>query len=205
MLTVKRTILSASVVLVLAAGLTGCAATSSGSSLIPAAVEPAAAEITASATPAPTPKTGDVIDAAQADALKAARGPQVAYKMTDGSFVVVTKTEPLPAAVQAEVEAKTNVVAVKYNDVSADMNAASDGMLAAKSAVTRTTGKKVIVVWYVLGYPLSSSETKVNYWAVDGDAAAGEFFMTRAEAEASVAAWVAATPNSNEYAIIFAG
>jgi len=200
MLTVKRTILSTSVVLLLAAGLTGCAATSSGSSLVPDVASAAASAA------APTPKTGDIVDATEAKVILKAGDGQRAYPLADGTFVVVTKTEPLPAAVQADIEAKANVVAAEFRDASADLNATGAALGASEGKTASETGKRVISVWGLVGFYDSTIETKGPYWNVNGGPAnSGAQFATQAEARAFVDAWLAAQPNANEYVVVYAG
>jgi len=204
--TVKRTILSASVVLLLAAGLTGCAAISSGGSLIP--------DVTSAAASA-TPKTGDVVDAAQAKViLKAGKG-QHAYPMADGTFVVVTKTEPLPADVQADADAvatKTNAPFQNINE--SNIEAGNDAFYKSLDDVIAATGKRVILIVPCYGYTESAVDTeddgfnnmesKSDYWIIGGGPGEGTAFMSMDDVNSTIAAWLAEQPNANEFAVVTA-
>ena len=204
--TVNRTILGASLVFVLAAGLTGCAATSLGSSLIPDA---------ASAAASATPKTGDVVDAAQAKViLKAGKG-QRAYPMADGTFVVVTKTEPLPADVQADADAvatKTNAPFHNINE--SNIEAANNAFYVSEDHAEAATGKSIILIVATFGYTESAVDTeddgfnnmesKSDYWLIGGGPVEGTQFMTMDEVNSTIAAWLAEQPNANEFAIVTA-
>lgn len=132
---------------VAAALLTGCA-TVPGTELIPDAGP------TATAAPAPDAeaKTGDVVDADAAAAIKGAGNGQRAYPMADGTLVVVTKTEPLPTAVQADVDAKTAATLATVPNFSADLNGGSAALGKAQSDVASGTGKRVIVIWRALAF-----------------------------------------------------
>ena len=207
MTTFRRTILGASVALVLAtgltAGLTGCA---SGSSALGALGPTAAAESPAAISNAAAVVTGDIVDAAQVDVLLKAGAGQRAYPMSDGTFVVVTKTEPLPANVQADMEAKSAAVVAANGDVTVDRDAHLSALYASAGSIGASTGKRVISVWPLVGYPFSDSESKVGYWNVNGGPApAGEQFNTRDEAVAFINAWLAQQANANEYAVVYAG
>ena len=85
MLTVRRTILSAGVVLLLAAGLTGCAAPSSGSplllDLVPSTVQDQPVTETPSAEPG------------------------ISYTLADGTVSTIDPEAPLPADVVADIVA----------------------------------------------------------------------------------------------------
>jgi hypothetical protein len=209
MTTFRRTILGASVALALAtgltAGLTGCA---SGSSALGALVPTVAAEAPdATASPAAaTASTGDIVDAAQADVLLKAGQGQRAYPMSDGTFVVVTKTEPLPANVQADMNAKTSlVVAAANSDTSASMNESTDALFADAGQAAAGTGKRIISVWAFFGYTDADGDNKSNFWSVYGGPAGGQGqpFSSRAEAESYVNDWLAQQDNANEYAVAY--
>ncbi|TFC45925.1 hypothetical protein [Cryobacterium shii] len=207
MTTFRSTILGASVALVLAtgltAGLTGCA---SGTSALGALVPTAAAEAPAGTQTAAAAAavTGDIVDAAQADVLLKAGAGQRAYPMADGTFVVVTKTEPLPAAVQADMNAKTSDVVAANRDISENMNAGTAALLSDAGKSAAGTGKRIISVWGLFGYPDMDAETKVSYWTINGGpAGSGKQFSSRAEAETFVNAWLTQQDNANEYAVVY--
>ena len=194
---------------VVAALLTGCSAPAAD--LIPATPAKTAAAVEPTEAPAEAPaaaatKTGDVVDAAQAKVILKAGEGQRGYPMADGTFVVVTKTEPLPANVQADMEAKSSAAVAVNGDVTVDRNAHLSALYASAGSIGAGTGKRVISVWPLVGYPFSDSESKVGYWNVTGGPApAGEQFNTRDEAAAFIDAWLSQQANANEYAVVYAG
>lgn len=194
---------------VIAALLTGCSAPAAD--LIPAtptktaaAVEPT--EAPAEAPVAAAPKTGDVVDAVQAKVILKAGEGQRAYPMADGTFVVVTKTEALPANVQADMEAKTSAVVAANRDISENLNAANGALFADAGKSAAGTGKRIISVWGLYGYTDADGDNKSNFWGVfGGPGGQGQQFSSRAEAESFVNAWLAQQANANEYAVVYAG
>jgi hypothetical protein len=207
MTTFRRTILGASVALVLAAsltaGLTGCA---SGSSALGALVPTAAAE-----APAVTPNaaatgaaTGDIVDAAQADVLLKAGAGQRAYPMADGTFVVVSKTEPLPANVQAEIQTITAAKVATVPDITDDTSGALAVLGQAQGYVSKNTGKRTLIVWKALGLWTDEAESATTEWIVSG-ALQGQHFGSNDAAQAAADAWVASTSTPGEYVIINVG
>ena len=204
MTTFRRTILGASVALVLAtgltAGLTGCA---SGSSALGALVPTAAAESPAAISNAAAVVTGDIVDAAQVDVLLKAGAGQRAYPMSDGTFVVVTKTEPLPANVQADMDAKTAATLAPFYDFLADEVGAEAALDSAQGFIAKTTGKRVIIAWKTIGYADSYAEVKTSFWIISGAASLGDLFPDEASARSTVDAFVAGRDDGNEYAVVY--
>ena len=202
MTTFRRTILGASVALVLATGLTGCA---SGPSALGALVPTAAAEAPAVTTTAAAAAaaTGDIVDAAQAKALLKAREGQRAYPMADGTFVVVTKTEPLPANVQADMDAKSAATLAPFVDILADEEGADAALGSAQLFIAKNTGKRVIIALHALGYATSYDEVKTMKWSISGGPAAGVLLDDEAAARGAIDSFLAGRDNASEYAVVY--
>lgn len=189
---------------VIAALLTGCSGPAAD--LIPTIPSQTAAAVEPTAAPAEAPvaatKTGDVVDAVQAKVILKARQGQRAYPMADGTFVVVTKTEPLPANVQADANAKAVAVVAAYPDGTVDSDAAIEAMQSALGSFTAGTGKRVIIIWSIFGYPDGMSETKSSFWTVSGGSDRGStIYLSRDEATAAVTAQIGA--DASEYMIVY--
>ena len=208
MTTFRRTILGASVALVLAtgltAGLTGCASGASGLGALVPTAGAAAESTTATASPAAAAvATGEIVDAAQVDVLLKAGQNQRAYPMADGTFVVVTKTEPLPANVQADMDAKTAATLAPFYDFLADEVGAEAALDSAQGFIAKTTGKRVIIAWKTIGYADSYAEVKTSFWIISGAASLGDLFPDEASARSTVDAFVAGRDDGNEYAVVY--
>jgi hypothetical protein len=188
---------------VIAALLSGCAAT-------PDLATPGSAS---SASPSAALTTGAVISMAQAEHLLGEDNGQRGYPMADGTFVVVTKTEPLPAEVQADAEAKAHAILSPHKNVDNDMEAANDAFYKAGDDAEAATGKDVIIAVPSYGYALESEPDTVNdgitnrerkstYWIIYGGPGKGVQFETVDEVNAVIVSWLAKRPDANEYAVI---
>lgn len=195
-MTITKTALTIAIVTL----LTGCAATNSSSALLPTS-KPAA---TATETAAPTVlKTGDLVAEADVQTILKAGNGQRAYQMADGTFIVVTKTEPLPVQVQADANAKAASVAAAYPDASASLNALGTAIFDVAGKIEASTGKRVITVWKLYGYA-DFSESKSTYWSVIGlDNNVAMIYSSHEEAQAVAEAGIAARSNPAEYALVF--
>jgi hypothetical protein len=189
---------------VIAAVLTGCSATNSND-LVPTSKPVASAPATTDApAPAAEAKTGDVVDAAEAEAIKKAGAGQRAYPMADGTFVVVTKTEPLPAAVQADVEAKASAAIATVPDFSADMNGSHTAIDTAVIAAART-GKRAVVAIHALTISDENSDTPTLTWFIVGGPGKGEHFTDKSEVQSVIDSWLAEQASPSEFAVFYAG
>ena len=191
---------------VVAALLTGCSAPAAD--LIPATPAKTAAAVEPTEAPAEAPaaaatKTGDVVDAAQAKVILKAGEGQRGYPMADGTFVVVTKTEPLPAAVQAEADAKSAATLTPFVDILADEAGADAALGAAQLFIAKNTGKRVIIAWQALGYATSYDEVKTMKWSISGGPAAGVLLDDEAAARAAIDSFLAGRDNGSEYAVVY--
>ena len=180
--------------------LTGCAATTSSTDLLPTSKPAATATETSAAT---VWKTGDLVTDADVQTILKAGNGQRAYPMSDGTFIVVTRTAPLPAAVQVDADAKAAAVIASWPDASAE--GAVEAYKEATGSFASSTGKRVIVVWDVVGYPSTASESKSTFWTITGEAASGgNVFVTRGEAQVAVDTFLSGRDNVAEYAVISA-
>lgn len=203
----RRTILGAGVALALAAVLAGCSATTSVS-LIPTAPKSAATAPATGTQAAPaaaaTAVTGAVVNAEEAHSILVAGKGQRAYPMADGTFVVVTKTEPLPAAVQADADAKVAAAVAAYPDDTVDHAAAEDAFRNTEGAIAIGTGKRVIFVVGQMGYSTGLAETKTFSYVIRGiPSVLGTVYEERADAQAAVEAFLAGVDNTVEWIVVW--
>jgi hypothetical protein len=189
---------------VIAAVLTGCS-TPSNIVLIPKAT-PGASTAESRAIKDPVFfKTGDVVDATQAEAILKAGNGQRAYPMADGTFIVVTKTEPLPAVVQSDADAKAEATFGPLRDVANDMNASTAALGKVAGDAIRDKGKRIITVFRTYGYTDADGDNKSEFWVIVGGPKQGTQFGSRAEAQVEIDAWLLVKDNANEYAVVYAG
>ncbi|WP_188037089.1 hypothetical protein [Actinotalea sp. JY-7885] len=152
-------IAAAALTIAAALALTGCGATpatpaptapasavADGPNETPAETE--APVVEAAPAPAPAPVAGDVITAEVAETLP--EGVR-AYPMADGTLVTVVDGQPLPAQVEAEIEAPlAAVVAHEPADKTGPNPAAAAAAAEARSAVARL-GRTAVVVYPSFG------------------------------------------------------
>lgn len=190
---------------VVAALLTGCTATTFD--IKPSDVATAKPTASAPATAAPaaaTVPTGTIVDEAAAHSILVAGKGQRAYPMADGTFVVVTKTEPVPAAVQADANAKAAATVAAHPDGSAPGMEGENALRAAEGAVAIGTGKRVIFVAGQIGYVESTSESKTYVLTVRGAAPLlGVLYDNRSDAAAAVDSFVASSDTPSEWIVIW--
>lgn len=195
--TIAKTVLTIAVAVTL---LTGCATTSS-TDLLPTSTTSA----TTTETPATVLTTGDLVAGSDVQTMLKAGNGQRAYPMADGTFVVVTKNEPLPAQVQADIDAKTAATLATVPNYSADMNAAEATLEKAQGDVAVGTGKRVLVVWRALAFWSFDAEIETYQWLIAGGPALGEHWDEKSQAQAVVDEWLAAKDNANEYVVVYVG
>jgi hypothetical protein len=192
---------------VIAALLTGCTA---GPSDTTPTTAPSATTAPTEAPVAPepvapvAPVTGDVVDEATAAALKDANEGQRAYPLDDGTFIVVNKTEPLPAVVQAEIDVKSAVLLAPSTDATSNSNLLLTEPGKVQSLVAKNTGKRVLVAWRVHAFD-GYDETATDWWFVSGGPAMTDHYADRASAQAGIDAWLAGKEDAATYAVVFVG
>lgn len=148
----------------------------------------------------PTAEAYEVGAAVEADALLAEG--QKAYALPDGTYVVVDKAQPLPDAVQADLNAKTATKMVGHTDGTVNNQENLAAMGQAVGEVAKTTGKRVIAVFKIFGYPTSGG-AKVNFYTIMGGPGASTYYTVRADVEAAVNSWLATADNAETYAVVW--
>lgn len=128
---------------------------------------------------------------------------QKAYPLPDGTFIVVDKNLPLPEAVQADLTAKGEAVVAAHPDGTVDSNAAVKAMGKYTIDITRTTGKRPLIVWYVYGYPTSGGNKTYFYSISGGPGTGSDYYSDRAEVEAIVDGFMADPTNASEYVVVW--
>ncbi|MDY0828930.1 hypothetical protein SK224_07295 [Microbacterium sp. BG28] len=187
---------AAAAVLVAAFGLTACTAPASSTTATPS--------LTSTASADPTLVVGAVVDATTAQEI-GTRGTQRAYPMADGSFIVVDRGEPLPAAVQADIDAKAVAFSEEWG---------SDAQAAATSASLRArekviadaswgTGKRPILILKMTAYETAEAEAPTTFWMVNGAGPAPDgVSRSREEMTAVVNDWLAQQDDPDLYVVI---
>jgi hypothetical protein len=89
-------------------------------------------------------KAGDAVDDSTAAAINSKGGDTHAYKLPNGTYIVVKKDSPLPAAVQANVNAVANAGA-NTNAVNSD-GVNTDAAHGVQETIEFSTGKNVAVI-----------------------------------------------------------
>lgn len=183
-------------VLVAAFGLTACSAPSSDVAAIPVAT---------SATPAKaTLAVGTVVDATTAQEIGTS-GTQRAYPMADGTFVVVDRGEPLPEAVQADIDAKAVMFSEEWGS-DAQVTATSASLRAREKVIADAswgTGKRPILIFKMTAFDTAESETPTTFWMVNGAGPAPDTARrSREEMTAVVDDWLAQQDDPDAYVVI---
>lgn len=132
-------------------------------------------------------------------------GSQRAYPMADGSFVVVDRGEPLPEAVQADIDAK----AVAFSEAwgSDAQSAATSASLRAREKVMADasggTGKRPILILKMTAYETAEAEMPTTFWMVNGAGPAPDAVRrSREEMTAIVNEWLAQQDDPDLYVVI---
>lgn len=180
-----KTMFLAAVALAGAVVLSGCAAE-------PTAAKPEknAAE-TPSATPEPTFTAGNIVDAAQAEAINAdTSDTTVAYPVGDG-FVVVSWGKPIAPAVREAVNANVNEAAGSDYGVSTDSDVSAEDWGRLKAAMTaeseRLGGITLTAVSCVQSFSTAVNSHRPT-WVISEPGPIGEYASYR-DAHAKAEAW----------------
>ena len=162
--TIRRTILTGSAALALAALLTGCSPASGDlAGLVPGAGQGLASE---TATPTPTAIPGDRDGNGSLSEFEKqilAKNAVHAYTMPDGSVVQIDPTRPLPAAVAEVVKSESAPTAAALGTARGYEKSDQLGNLMGKAdSIQDTTGKGVIFVYPSVSTTPAGDE---NVWA----------------------------------------
>jgi hypothetical protein len=196
---IRRTMLTASSALALAALLTGCSLASGDvAGLVPSSA-PAATDAVAST--APVALAGDRDGNGKLSAFEAEQLAKTApkdYTMPDGSVVTIDQAQPLPEPVVAVLKAQVTTLAEQIVDYDgADSHDVFDSEMKLFDYVNQqaeATGKKIVAVFSVEGLDPASNEPG-TYWTAA--ASGGEYgnlapiqgTLDKASAIAQVEAW----------------
>ena len=182
----------------LAASLTGCVAQT------PTTAPKPAHSSTAVATPKPT--IAALTPGAVVTANTALPEGQVAYKLADGSLVVVDKSQPLPAVVQSGLVAEMQSLQVKSD---AARTSAANGEIGQETDSFRfqeslATGKQIVTVFHANNNPPQPG----GYWSFWPMPASIDLSSqpnwTRADVMGYADNFVASQENPETFAIIVA-
>ncbi len=175
--------------------------------LLSACVAPATARgadvISASSSPSstPTPQLGSRVSAEEALALvRGSQGEWRGYPMSDGTYVVVNKHEPLPDEVQADVTAQGVQHATVYGDgTSTDQTYLREReKMIAKVGVD--TGKRVVALLRMTGYDID--ENLVTRYFFNGPFQPDVSYGSAAEARAALDAWLSTQEAPDDFVVI---
>lgn len=178
-------------------------APTSSTAQTPAPVESSTAPKPTETTPAKPAevKTGDVIDAATAKAIKDAfRTPadDAAYETTDGSFIVVNAGDPVPEKVAKDTAVATEAVGKGSVSELTKTNKILDAFSAAEAKAS-TIGRSVAVICRVPSW----SESAGAYVPMWGNSLPGAVATTDIDTQrAFVNEWVAKSPATRYVAVV---
>lgn len=129
---------------------------------------------------------------------------QKAYALPDGTFVVVDKDLPLPEAVQSDLTAKGEAVVAAHPDGTVNTNEATQAMGKYTIDITRSTGKRAVIVWYRYGFPTVDDAEKVYFYSISGGPGTGsDFYTDRSEVESIVNGFMADPTNASSYVLVW--
>lgn len=175
--------------------LTGCA---------PGSAMPTASTTTPPAEAAPptpmVPAVGTVVDEAAGYQLqKGTKGQLRGYALPDGTYMVVDRLAPLPAPVQADLNAKAGTAQAA--------NQGGDGteVIGLASTLGLRSGKRVLIVSSNSLYQSSDSSSRATiYWVAGAPKAMGGMHSAD-EAVAAAQTYIDAQSNPAEWVIVVAG
>ena len=182
----------------LAASLTGCVAQA------PTAGPKSTHSSTAVATPKPT--IAALTPGAVVTANSALPEGQVAYKLADGSLVVVDRSQPLPAVVQSGLVAEVQTLQAKLNSSRSSDSTGSIGQELGNLRMQEgnATGKQIVTVFHANNNPPQPG----GYWSFWPMPASIDLSSqpnwTRADVMGYADNFVASQENPETFAIIVA-
>lgn len=187
--------------------IAGCSVSSPGPTETPNPSPSISASADPSASPAPTqeppaaeePTPGAIVDEATGYQLqKDTNGQFRGYPLPDGTYMVVDRLAPLPAPVQADLDAKAGAAQAR--------NQGGDGteVISLASTLGLRSGKRVLIVSSNSLYesPDATSPTTI-YWVAGAPKAMGGMHSVE-EATAAAQAYIESQSNPAEWSIIVA-
>lgn len=105
----------------------------------------------------------------------------IPYEMSNGTYVVVSASKPLPAAVTADIT--TRVTAAR--GTAADSVESGGKVTAIQQTAEENTGKTIVLVRQGYTYTIGPGATLGLYWIVSQDSRGAQIFTTEAEALAT--------------------
>lgn len=184
--------------LVLAAALTGCSGTTQTADTPTQAVTASAVTMpAASSAPAPVTTPGPV----PAGATVAANLKTVT--LTDGTTVAIDPTQPLPAAVLADLAKPVQEQVAQA--VAAGTPMSGSAAIADAASISEATGRAAIIVIQTRGALTSGGQVQTLYGAVGGvanDLGRATVATSKASTVAKLDAWMAAHGGAALYDVI---
>ena len=201
----KTTTITATLIVALSAALiSGC--TPAG----PSVVAPTAPAPTTSSTTKPTAEpteapeaaaeivVGGTVDEATAREInRDFKSNTKAYQLSDGSYVVIDREQPLPEPVKVEVGTKV--------DAKADSVASNEvypGVTDSIKSEQQTTGRKIIAVLNVSVICPPNFDTRVSAWKTVTDRGWSDCYGSRDAAVAGAQAFVASSDSPASWDIV---
>lgn len=166
-------------------------------------------EVVETTTPAPEvteAKTGDVLPTEPATLPES----QSAVPMDDGTYIVVTATEPLPEPVKAQIHAEVAGKVLTHEAQASDPMALDRAFSAARGAASSAssqTGKKVVVIFPVVG-SCTFDEDPYDGWSytsvTSNDRAVYDCQLATSvdEAQQRVADLISRQPDPSQYEVV---
>jgi hypothetical protein len=157
---------AAAAFLAIALALTSCASQEEPKQPAPAAEQ----------TTAPNPTVGDTVDATRAAELNEAQGATRAYELTDGTFVLVDSTAPLPENVAADFEGRLAAIPTATGPADSEAVELAVDDLAYQAKVQ--TGRNFVVIsklWVSGNSADSQLSRSIERWIHVGDSRGDAF------------------------------
>ncbi|WP_285117325.1 hypothetical protein [Leifsonia sp. fls2-241-R2A-40a] len=164
--------------------------------------KPAATQVTAAAEK-PAPKPGDTVDQKTASEIRRnVDGNLRAYQMPDGTFVVLDRTQPLPAAVKSDLEAKATAarIAAGQDFKTADVPGKILGDLSYQA------GRRGILCVQLWSGTVDGTDQPGFFWApaLSRQSVVQGQLHSEAECVAAAQAYVASQPDAADWEVLVA-
>jgi len=150
----------------------------------------------------PAPAPGDVVSAATS-----LRKGQLAYKLADGSFVVVDKSQPLPDVVQSAILAEIQTLQTQWDRATSGTESGKLGVALGRVRLRENaaTGKRIVMIFLTK----NDAPRPGGYWNIGPMPAKIDLrtqqSWTRASAIAHAQEFVAVQKNPEIFCIIISG
>lgn len=207
----KRILIPSAIAAILIVGAASYTAVSVEGAHLPAGKPVATAGAAATPTATPTtakvanPKAGDKVSKDQAMELrKNVDSALRAYELSNGSYIVVDRTQPLPLTVAADLNIQA---AAAQRTAGADLNASARVATTIVDKANYETGKQTILCTQMYSGYLNSTGAAGFFWApaLATKSVVNGQLGSKDECVAAANQYVAAQPDPSMWAVLVAG